>query len=1096
MNQNLYVVFSLVLLVGFIVPASAQTSSDNVVINEVDINPPGNDSASVSEWVELYNPTNSDIDLGGWEIASTTVFKKSMTISSGTVIKSGQFLTYSYQTVWFTDVGESVELRDENGIVIDKTPMISDIQNDFTSWQRIYDGYDLDSPDDWKFVTSTVGSSNGKQIVIQESNEIIVTVSSEKDFYLFGDVAVINGSVSEKVFVTKPFFIPEQIIVKITGPNFYKTVTLFPDLNLNYETTLNLEQVLGINKGTYDVLVDYAGTTTNTSFTVGSELIEQETKEDTILSILTDKSQYLPGEYVLITADTTETVPLEGLKFKVFDSSQNQIEQGTLYPKSNFKQDNKVTSGGDLTSSTGSAFATKIFLNNIEPVYGTYEIIGEYFDQSASTTFEVVEDFKESVLISLWTDNEAYGVGDVVLITGRLNNFWTASLDLEIVQTSRIAIDVQDNSAGNAFKILDAVRLDGFGKFQYSFTIPNSDSRLGDYKIKVAKDIGSASKIIHVVPNPDEFVASDEPLTILSDKEIYDIGDKMIISGSIKDPFPATTNSPDVLSVHILVSHEDGSPLEIIALPKEVKVRETGGIVAAVEYTAIPEASGKYSTSIYVANLIFTEGNYVVKAQYLEHTATKTITVIDPLDLKDGAIISLDKEVYGLGETVYLTGVLPPTGARNVEITLTRSDGSIIQTGATIDNQQFSWSWNTPVSEKYQTIKTFDRINATGSNFGTYKIYVSTESQSVNLFFKVSADPENDSLSTTPLFVSTDKLLYKAGDKLKVIGNVIIREQGSEGLVVPERVHITVLDGTFPYKMIHESAVYPDQGGEFSSTFELPVTIFAQGPYTVKALYTSTLAKATFSVANDIVLGLDEDLTLLVSIDKSEYYPGDTVIISGIPNKPIYVDKFEVSVIHESYTEVTCGSFICGVHVGPVNSIRPSSSGSFNYEFTIPDSVSAIGSYEVTVDADFVVKYIQFTVIEKPPTQKLNIVIEKESRIPEKIISIFTEEKIIDNVPIAPRVLSGSLITPSRADESNVNLKISSVTGTCIIGPDADCLVKESTRKQGQIYDVVEVDGISLKVRYSGPDVRLEKFSILPESSTVFHKWKKQMNYN
>ncbi|MEK0340033.1 MAG: lamin tail domain-containing protein [Nitrosopumilus sp.] len=153
MNQNLSIVFSIFLLAGILVPAYAQTDSDNVVINELDINPPGNDASSVSEWVELYNPTDSDIDIGDWEIASTTVLKKTMTIPTGTIIKPGQFLTYSYQTVWFTDSNESVELRDENGIIIDKTPALADIQNDFTSWQRIYDGYDMNSYDDWKFVT-------------------------------------------------------------------------------------------------------------------------------------------------------------------------------------------------------------------------------------------------------------------------------------------------------------------------------------------------------------------------------------------------------------------------------------------------------------------------------------------------------------------------------------------------------------------------------------------------------------------------------------------------------------------------------------------------------------------------------------------------------------------------------------------------------------------------------------------------------------------------------------------------------------------------------------------------------------------------------
>ncbi len=298
MNRNLSIVFSIILLVGVIIPAYAQTSSDNVVINEVDTNPPGNDAASVSEWVELYNPTDSDIDLGGWEIASTTVLKKTMNISYGTIIKPGQFLTYSYQSVWFTDSIESVELRDENGIVIDKTPMISDIQNDFTSWQRIYDGYDLDSSDDWKFATSTTGSSNGKLIETQESKEVNVTVSSEKSSYLFGDVAVIEGSVSEEVFIFKPFFQPEPLTVSITGPNFYNTVTLYPDLNQNFERTLNLHQVLGINEGTYDVYVTYAGVTANTSFSVGFELIEQEEKVEGSLSIITDKSQYIPGQTI------------------------------------------------------------------------------------------------------------------------------------------------------------------------------------------------------------------------------------------------------------------------------------------------------------------------------------------------------------------------------------------------------------------------------------------------------------------------------------------------------------------------------------------------------------------------------------------------------------------------------------------------------------------------------------------------------------------------------------------------------------------------------------------------------------------------------
>jgi hypothetical protein len=363
---------------------------------------------------------------------------------------------------------------------------------------------------------------------------------------------------------------------------------------------------------------------------------------------------------------------------------------------------------------------------------------------------------------------------------------------------------------------------------------------------------------------------------------------------------------------------------------------------------------------------------------------------------------------------------------------------------------------------------------------------VSLDSFNQELFFKVSDDPENDSLSDTPLFVSTEKSLYKAGEKLKVIGNVIQREQGNEGLVIPERVTIKVLDGTFPYKQIHESFVYPDQGGEFSSIFELPVTIFAEGSYTVKASFSNVFDAATFSIVNDFIFGLDEDVSLLVSTDKSEYNPGDVVVITGKPNKLIYLEAFDVSIIQKTGDEITCGSFTCGTNAGPVTSIRPSPSGSFSHQFIIPDSVSSLGSYDVTVDADFEKKSISFEVVEKQSSFISATVIEKETRIPEKTISIITEEKDTFDGNLAPRVVTGSLITPSRGDESNVNLKVTTVSGLCIIGPDAECLVQKSTRQPGQIYDVVNVDGIDLNVRYSGPDVRLEKFSISPEASSVF----------
>jgi len=167
----------------------------------------------------------------------------------------------------------------------------------------------------------------------------------------------------------------------------------------------------------------------------------------------------------------------------------------------------------------------------------------------------------------------------------------------------------------------------------------------------------------------------------------------------------------------------------------------------------------------------------------------------------------------------------------------------------------------------------------------------------------------------------------------------------------------------------------------------------------------------------------------------------------------------------------------------------PSVSGSFTYEYSIPANTDAIGNYEVLADVDFGTYNLQFNVTEKvqqpepvvitPATR----VTEKFNRIPDSIILISVTSKTQDDLELLPRVIQGSLFTTARGDESSVNLKVVTNGGVCVIGPATECLVSESTRVPGAIYKVVEIDGINYKIRYSGTDVRLEKFTILPESS-------------
>ena len=653
MNRYILVLMAFGLIAGLSTSAYAQTISDHVVINEVDTNPLGDDSMTIAEWVELYNPTNSDVDLSGWEIASTTVLKKTFTIPDGVILSPGKFLAYTYEKIWFTDSNESVELRNSDGIVIDKTPLITDLKNDFSSWQRSYDGYS-----DWEFSLSSAGGSNGQYVDVVESSPVVVTVSTDKSSYVFGDTLLIQGTVSDKLYVEKPYFQTEPILITISGPNYFQTVSLYPDYNLNYETTLNLFPVLGINEGIYDVIVAYGGTNNLITFSVGPEIVLDDVQSDSILNVQTENSEYFPGQSVSIIGFTSNVVPFETVKFSITDANDQLIDSGNLFP-------------------VNGEFSTEIFLSTVYPSYGAYQILVEYSDQSTTATFDVIES-------------------------------------------------------------LDA----------------NSSSEL--------------------------------------------------------------LKSSLVLNIARSDFHEDTK----------------GDCDTCTNIIANPTAE-------------FLPNQYIYLSGYIENFETN--------------VASLPSAYYAF-----------------VDFSFKTIDG-------------------TPIT----FLGKFD---------------------------------ENDNAELTDQLFSSSAVI--------------------------------------------------DESGTFGVTVQLPPNIFSEGDYVVEGKFTSFVNSKVFSIISE----------------KS------TLTESQIP---------------------------------------------------VSDS-------------------------------KVKIIIEKTNRVSGSLISIPTLEKTIEEQLVKPRVVSGSMVTIDKNNQSYVNLQVTSESGICIIGSNSDCLITESTRKPGQIFEVVQVDGLSLNVRYSGPDVRLEKFSILPESSDSF----------
>ena len=617
MNHSIILLLSLALIAGMLSPAYAQTISNNVVINEVDTNPYGDDSAGPFEWIEIYNPTNSDVDLSGWQIASTTVLKKTFTISDGTIISPGEFLTFTYQKIWFTDSNESVELRNIDGIIIDKTPSITDLQNNFLSWQRIYDGYS-----DWEFALATAGGSNGKLVEISESSPIVVTVSPDKSSYLFDETAIIQGTVSKKVYIEKPYFQTEPILINISGPNYYQSVSLYPDTNLNYEMTLSLVQVLGIDEGVYHVSVTYAGVTTDTSFSVGHEIIQREQDQtDATFSIQTEESEYFSGELVTFTGSTSEIIPFESLQFTITDPNDKQIASGNLF-------------------TTDGEFGTVIPLPSVHIIYGIYTITAQYFEQTSSTTFSIVEEIVEEIIpvsnsITFILDNSEYLFGDNFNLSGIISNFDSNSYtSYQVVNFNFKSSDgtiptfttaIMENTEGALQKefTLTAVP-DSSGAFSIDTQLPPVTFTLGDYTIQAKYGILTESKLFSIVSEksiPVSYVRtiiektnriSDDLISINTQEKIIEEQSvkPRVLSGSMMTMSKDAQSNVNLRVVsdsgiciigqsdECLVSDSTRKPGQIFDVVEvdglNLNVRYTGPDVRLEKFSILPESSTEF----------------------------------------------------------------------------------------------------------------------------------------------------------------------------------------------------------------------------------------------------------------------------------------------------------------------------------------------------------------------------------------------------------------------------------------------------------------------------------------------------------------------
>jgi len=677
-------------------------------------------------------------------------------------------LIYTYGRTWIPHIGAIVQLKDTNGIVIDQTPPLDDQKNDFNSWQRIADGLDTNSTSDWAFKIATTGSSNGKLALTGPSSALSIAVMTDKTSYVFGDVVKISGQVSKQVNIPNLGYIPEQIKIVVTGPGFQKTIMVYPDNHLQYETDLKADPLVGINEGDYKVSVIYSDASANTQFTLSEQAyVPPPQQAQTTLTITTDKSSYILGDPINIVGNVSKVIPFTAVTYKVYDPHNVQVYDGTLFPDTQ----------GRISSSnyyhTG-ATVYGVVVNPVNPVYGTYDIVAKYDTAQTTTSFKLIQQPTLSAPIVVTTDKQAYGLGDTVTISGQTNLIGVNDFQIEIVQSYTSGV------VRSTFDVKSALNVLSDGTFTYKLPIQGTADRFGSYRATISEKSYKAQVDFNVVQDPSIFVATNSgPLSITTDQSSYAIGDSFSISGNI-----ASNQLTTATSLIITVLNGNGTALISKA---NTAPNLSGGIGSGVVNTpltfyAYPDSNGNYKIQETLYRSVFGPGTYTLKATCNKLTTTTSFSVYDPLAGNQDVVASTDKQVYGVGETVHLTGKLSSfVDTSSYTITLTLPDGSIITNPLTIINGFFSWDWAIPNSSTtHGTLATIINsgrqnvvtINNYPNTFGIYRITIGSNHAKTDLFFGVSKNPQSET-KLSPFFLETDKTDYTTTQTVQIFGQVI-----------------------------------------------------------------------------------------------------------------------------------------------------------------------------------------------------------------------------------------------------------------------------------------------------------------------------------
>ena len=468
-----------------------------VVINEIETNPPGNDSRGALEWVELYNSGEAGADIGGWQISSSS--GEALVLPDGAFIGPGEYAAFSHGPLWFANRGDTARLLDAAGLEVDSTPQVADVGNDELTWQRARDGLDTGSPDDWKPGKPTWGSSNEGTVPVPRSVPTGVSVDAGGP-YVSGQPVTVSGSVSAPAHAERHrgVQLPVEFAVE---PSEYRTAR-YPDAALGFSFEVPTGGVLGLPPGRYTVTASYAGASAESEFEVVAPQAESDSGPEQSLSLSVEPGPYLRGQSVEVRASAAYEVPLEGLRISVLDPDGAQVESGALFPD------------GD------GRFSTSYMVNPVSAKYGDYSVLASY---EAPLDRFVMD-----------ADRGSYAPGQKMVLAGNVGDLKPGrdrSVSVDFFGPSgQVVIEGRDGAS----TVTVASRLAALPSPSGAFSVPHELNPVlfppGQYVARAQYGGGFAAAAFEVErPGPARALSAS------LDKDAYGLGETVVLSGASPD---------------------------------------------------------------------------------------------------------------------------------------------------------------------------------------------------------------------------------------------------------------------------------------------------------------------------------------------------------------------------------------------------------------------------------------------------------------------------------------------------------------------------------------------------------------------------------